>query len=376
MSIKQKLFAICIVSSVLVICLCDVSFATEADIVSKIVAKFKQKTDSWEVTFRKAAQQLFMLCLTLEVCWIGIQIALNRNDVAEAIKQFVMSLLAASFFLAVINNYKEWSWNIINGLLAVSQSVVPSEQSSEKTFQVGLSIIEKIITVTANIDWTEIGTLLAFWISAIVILVCFALITAQVVMVKCEAMVAMMAALILLGLGGTSFMRDYAKNTLRYVLSVAFKLFVMYLVLGVGMSFILEFQAEDNAQISDILVILGASIVVLALVKSLPDVVAGIINGSHVGGGTTLMAAAAGVGGAMLGAAMSTGKGVQNIKDAANVAGMEGKTGFGRLSGTAGHLAGAGMDALQGKGRGTMADALERRMEHAKESKITESMNS
>ena len=59
---------------------------------------------------------------------------------------------------------------------------------------------------------------------------CFALMTAQIVMIKCEAYIAMNAAVLLLGFGGSSLLKEYAINTMRYALSVAFKLFVMQLV--------------------------------------------------------------------------------------------------------------------------------------------------
>ena len=55
---------------------------------------------------------------------------------------------------------------------------------------------------------------------------------------------------------------------------------LMQLVLGVGIAFIEGFSTS-TAELQDIFVVIGASVVLLALVKSLPDVCAGIINGSH-----------------------------------------------------------------------------------------------
>ena len=52
----------------------------------------------------------------------------------------------------------------------------------------------------------------------------------------------MCASSILIGLGATSFLREYAVNALRYVFAVAFKLMVMQLVMGVGINFITQLQ--------------------------------------------------------------------------------------------------------------------------------------
>ena len=105
----------------------------------------------------------------------------------------------------------------------------------------------------------------------------------------------------------------------------------------------------------------------LALVKSLPDACSGIINGSHVSSGTALTSAAAAVGGAALGAVISGSNTARNVKDAANVAGMEGKSGLGKAASMAKTLWGARQDAktagekkLSTRTRSEMQERLER----------------
>jgi type IV secretion system protein TrbL len=299
------------------------------------------KTSAWEPTLRKYALLVFRWLLILEVCFLGIKAALNRDQLADIFKQFVMLLLMAGFFWAVIDRYKEWTWNLINGLKAIGLELSSGQYSSDAPFITGMKLVKLILDKLSA--WSP-GNSIALLIAALVVIVCFALISAQVVFIKCEAMIAMMASLILVGFGGSSFLKDYAVNAMRYALSVAFKLFVMQLVLGVGISFIEGFDTSA-AELQDIFVVIGAAVVLLALVKSLPDACSGIINGSHVSSGSALTSAAAAVGGAVLGAAIAGSNTVQNVKDAANVAGMEGKTGFGKAAHMAQTLWGARQDA-------------------------------
>jgi type IV secretion system protein TrbL len=49
----------------------------------------------------------------------------------------------------------------------------------------------------------------------------------MVIVIKCEAMITMTAALIMVGFGASGLFRDFAVNILRYAFAVAFKLFVM-----------------------------------------------------------------------------------------------------------------------------------------------------
>jgi type IV secretion system protein TrbL len=349
------------------------AFAADEDFVSRLVREFYTKTSTWEPVLKRYALTVFRWLVILEVCFLGIKAALNRDQIPDIFKQFVMLLLMAGFFLAVIKYYQEWAWNLINGLGSIGRELTPGGYSSESPFLTGMQLVKLVLDKLSI--WSP-GNSIALLIAALVIIVCFALISAQVVFIKCEAMVAMMAALILVAFGGSSFLKDYAVNAIRYVLAVAFKLFVMQLVLGVGIAFIEGFSTS-TAELQDIFVVIGASVVLLALVKSLPGVCAGIINGSHVSSGAALTASAAAVGGAAIGAMVAGSNTVQNVKGAAKIAGMDGATGVGAAASMAKSMWGARQDAkssgekaLSTRTRSEMQERLERtRMGKDKESK-------
>ena len=147
---------------------------------------------------------------------------------------------------------------------------------------------------------------------------------------------------------------------------MAFKLFAMQLVIGIGYSFLKE-AVTPQADLPSVCVIIGASIVLLALVKSLPETVAGIIQGSHIGSGMALQSTAAAVGGAAVGAAAGTVAGANTVRLAAQTAGLQGKSGMGMVTGTIGNLASAGLDAMHKRSAraGTTSSVLrEQIMQH------------
>lgn len=263
-----------------------------------------------------------------------------------------MTLLFCGFILAVINHYQEWSWNIINGLKGIGSELGPSTVNADQPLIVGYNMTVAIINkVSLFKSLSDTGKSLGFIIAALVVMIAFALMTAQIVLIKCEASLIMNASMILLGLGGASIFKDYAINVMRYVLSVAFKLFVMQLVVGIGLEFI-QSMSMAEATFEDIMILIGVSVVLLALVKSLPDAIAGVINGSNVSSGSALSqagaalagGAAAAVGGALGGAAGTWGAS-QAVKKAAQTAGMSGASGFGKVGEFKNALWGAHMDA-------------------------------
>lgn len=144
------------------------------------------------------------------------------------------------------------------------------------------------------------------FLAGLVIIVVYALMAMQILLIKCESYIVLNAGIIILGLGAFSQTRHYAINFITYVLSVGIKLYVMQLIIGIAFSFVDDFL-QTPVDLSNVVVVLGASIVMLGLIRVIPDMCAGIVQGQHVGSGNTLVGAAAGVAGGVMGAAAVVG---------------------------------------------------------------------
>ncbi len=179
----------------------------------------------------------------------------------------------------------------------------------------------------------------------------------------------MCASSVLLGLGATSFLRDYAINALRYVFAVAFKLMTMELVMGVGINFIMKLKMVETVTWGEIGVTLCFCVIFYCLVKTLPDVVAGIIQGSHVSSGQALTSTVMAMGAGLAGVGMAAGSGVANIGRAAQAAKAQGAEGVGGMvRGTASNLWNASREANHEKGlrQGSVASSLRDQIERAR----------
>lgn len=338
-------------------------------IVSDIVTKFHNELSKYESVMLKYAKIIFYWCAVLEVAWLGIKMALGTAEIRETIKNFCFVLLAAGFFLAVINNYHEWTWNVINGLKTIAGEATTITDASDKPFTVGLELAQSLFEKTKAYKPIDA---LVYILAGMAILFCFALITLQIILIKCECIVAMCASSMLLGLGATSFLRDYAINALRYVFAVAFKLMTMQLVMGVGINFIQQLQLAEDINWGQIGVTISFCVIFYCLVKTLPDVVAGIIQGSHVSTGNALTSTVTAMGAGLAGFGMAMGAGAANIGRAAQAAKAQGAQGLGGLAkGTASNLWNATREASFNKGQrnNTVASSLRERIEAARSSK-------
>lgn len=332
------------------------------DVVSQIVSQFHSRLTNYEQVMLKAARQLFYWCAILEIAYLGWKASLGATDIGTLFKNFCLSLVTAGFFLAVIHNYHEWAWNVINGLQKIAGEATTLLDASDEPFSTGLELAKKLFNQTKILS---IADSLAYILAGLVVLVCFGLISLQIIFIKCECMVAMCASAILLGLGATSFFRDYAINAMRYIFAVAFKLMTMQLVMGIGIGFVRDLRVDGSDTWLKIGTTLCFCIIFYALVKTLPDIVAGIIQGAHVGSGNAISSTVAAAGGAAVGAAVGTVAGANTARLASQAAGMQGKTGMGRVTGTIGNLAGAGLDAMHKRSAraGTTSSVLREQIE-------------
>ncbi len=135
------------------------------------------------------------------------------------------------------------------------------------------------------------------------LLVCFALIAAFLVLALVESYIVISAGVIFMGFGGSRFTKDYALKILIYAMSVGAKLFVMQLIVGLGQQIFNQLMQNFQTNTSDLLVAVGSAIVMLALTKIIPDMIQGLLNGVSAGNGGVLS-------GMVAGAAAGTAAGV------------------------------------------------------------------
>ena len=308
------------------------------DIITQIQLKFESKGLEYGKILQGYAIGLFKLFFLVGVAVFGVQAALGRAEIADIIKEFITMLLFAAFCYVAIIHYNEWTQWILNKQEDMAAKAGGSTLTL-KPIDHGLLIFAK---ATEPIQFYEIALYLSFFIIGTLILSCLCLITARMLIVLCESYIAMNVAVLMLGFGGAFFMKDYAINVMRYVISLAVKLLVMQLIVGVGLSFMEEMTLVENVKIENFIVLFVCSLILLVLVQTIPDTVAGIINGSHVGGGVGLKAATGAALGAMAATYTVASKGIggtanlgATVSRAAKIASLQG---YGGVSGTTSQL--------------------------------------
>ena len=323
------LIGLCVVSVALVIA--APAHAQSAAVLDDIVTQFQSRAAGWEGALRSFALNTFGILAAIELAWAAFRLAFRGADVSEWLAEIVNQIFFLGFFLALLENSVTWGQAIVNSFRQAASTAGGTGLAPSDVFTAGVDLAQKVMSQMSI--WSPAASV-GLIIAGLVIEVCFALIAACMVLALVESYLVISMGVLFMAFGGTQWTKDFAISTVRYTLSVGAKLFVLQLLVSIGDGLIQSWVATFNdITASSLCILVGCSIVMLALVKVLPETMQRIVNGSSMATGSALVGAAAAVGaataafgaglagsGAMAGNALRLASAQMNAKDDAGTA--------------------------------------------------------
>ena len=279
------------------------AYGQAANVLDQIVTEFETASRTWQGPLRAAALNTFSILAVVELAWCFGRLALGRADFSEWMGELVNQVMFLGFFFALLQNSVTWSTAIVNSFRQAAGAAGGVGIAPSEVFTAGVKLAT---TVLAQTSFFDPGASAGFMIAGLVILGCFAWMAAGMVLALVESFLVISAGVLFMAFGASRFTKDFAVNTIRYAVSVGAKLFILQLLLSIGVRFIQTWAAANAlGQITNqaLLIMIGVSIVLLAVVQTVPDIFQRMINGSSFGNGSALVGAAAAVGGGVAAAA-------------------------------------------------------------------------
>jgi type IV secretion system protein TrbL len=216
--------------------------------------------------------------------------------VSEWLAEIVNQILFLGFFLALLENSVTWGQAIVNSFRQAASAAGGGGIAPSDVFAAGVKIASMVLS-QMSIWHPEASA--GLMVAGIVIEICFALMAAFMMLALVESFLIISMGVLFMAFGGTRWTKDFAISTVRYTVSVGAKLFVLQLLVSIGASLI-QTWANSFTDVTDasLCILVGCSIVMLALVKVLPETMQSIVNGSSMASGSALVGAALAVGGA------------------------------------------------------------------------------
>lgn len=300
-----RLLPFAIAVGVVVICNDALAQVAQDNALDNIVRLYRDHSAAWQATLRNYAVSLFWILVAIEFTWAATRLALRGADFGEWVAEVTNQVLFIGFFLTLLLNSAGYAQAIVDSFReAASQASVATggspNISPSNIFDVGLTLANNVAQQASIWKLADSAGLI---IAALVVLICFALIAAFLILALVESYIVISAGVLLMGFGGSRWTKDYAVKVMVYAVAVGAKLFVLQLLIGLGQGMIITWSGQVMNSTADVFVIVGSGVVMLAVTKVVPDMVQSLVNGTAPSGGGALVGATAAVGGAVAGVA-------------------------------------------------------------------------
>lgn len=309
---------------------------------------YKTASSGWESTLAGYAKSLFLKLALLEILWfVLMKFLIAGKGGEEFLGALIGRLLPLLFFYAILLNFDTWVPYIIDSFSKAGQTASGTTAlTPSAVVDTGLKLAGKILSTGTNLGLLSngsIGAALSSVLASIGIVIAFAVIAGQLLVTLIESYIVVSAGVLFLGFAGSSWTKTFAEKFLSYCASVGTKLFMTYLIIGVGQSLASQWVnlITANMVATDYLSVFMQSLVYLFIAWQVPSMASSMLTGgtNMTLGGMGMAAAGMVAGGALGGAVVAGGAGA--LAKGAGAAGSAAATGLSKL----GSAASAGFSA-------------------------------
>jgi type IV secretion system protein TrbL len=283
----------------------------------KITEVFQTNVKKWEGALKKIAVSLFWLLVTIELAWGAGRLILRGADLSQWLSELASQVLFIGFFWALLDHSSEWAGFVIQSFQKAADQAAQADgvQSGAKpsdVFDAGLAAASKIMGVTSR--WRPMDAV-GLTMGAIVVMICFALMAAFMVVALVESYIVISAGVLFMGFGGSRWTKDYALAQVNYTMSVGAKLFIIQLIAALSQQVFRDLAADygSSQAIEQVLLVIGASVIFFILMWTIPALAQGVLQGQSLSSPEQMTHAARelrGASGALLAAARKLAGGV------------------------------------------------------------------
>jgi len=233
-----------------------------------------------------AARSLFWILAGIEIGIAAVWLAINAASLDSWFAELVKRIMFIGLFAFILDQGPAFAKAVVDSLYQIGAG--GGSASPANIFDAGIRIATKMSEQAKFGLWEDNALAIAAVFAMVVVVVCFSLVAAIFVAVMVEMYVGLLAGMIMLGLGGTSYTKDFAIKYLVYAFSVGMKLMALVMIAKIGSDILLglaEAPTPTSEQFITTLAIAGISVVVFVIAMYVPPILQGVVQGASVTGG-------------------------------------------------------------------------------------------
>ncbi|QPC88930.1 P-type conjugative transfer protein TrbL (plasmid) [Mesorhizobium sp. NBSH29] len=292
----------------LVLLACAPALAQQGDVLTTLESQVSTAAKGWETTVMNAARSLFWILAGIEIGIAAVWLALQAASLDAWFAELVRRIMFIGLFAFILDQGPSFAKAVVDSLFQIGAN--GGSASPANIFDAGIRVASKMSEQAQFGVFEDNALAIAAVFAMVIVVICFSLVAAIFVAVMVEMYVGLLAGMIMLGLGGSSFTKDFAIRYLIYAFSVGMKLMALVMIARIGSEVLLglaEAPTATSDQFITTLAIAGISVVVFIIAMYVPPIVQGVVQGASIAGGMEAIrhggqAATFAAGGAFLGA--------------------------------------------------------------------------
>ena len=309
---------------------------------------------------RRTFFSLMLIELVISGCIFAMQP--GGGDVVAFGGFLLPRLLIFGFFMMIFDGGFGYAQLIVRSFTESGENVTGFSLTPDGILEHGLNLTKKM---TKDASWWS-GGKVVIGAAAMVAMILFAAIAANVMIAILEAYIVLTAGVITLAFLGSSYTREWGMGYFRFAIATGVKLLAMIILVGVGFDVLSSLFPEDAEVNGDkALALIGTLFLVYKISLSVPNAAAGMVAGHANGGMGFINANVAAMSNTLKSSASSAGGAIKAGYTAASSAKNAGKVGGGVMKGAgvmASTFKGEAVSSLRGDGAGASGNSMGQRV--------------
>jgi len=254
-------------------------------ILTDIVRDYESLTAAWFAALFPIAQALFWTLALIELTWSAIWWVVDREDGLTVVTALLRKILAIGFFYALLLNGNTWIPAVMRSFTAAGAAASPTLSTLDPSGVMlqGISLAYTMVSALETMGLLKaLAASLAVVLTALVVVVAFAIIAAQLVVTLVETYIVVGAGILFVGFSSARWTKFFTERYFSYVASVGVRLFVLWLIMGIGVTIADRWKAVlvDATSPIPFFYVMGGSLVFLFLTWHIPSVAGAMMAGA------------------------------------------------------------------------------------------------
>ncbi|UXT85278.1 P-type conjugative transfer protein TrbL [Agrobacterium tumefaciens] len=284
--VKRNLEQALLLGGIACLMLATPAFAQQGQVLTELENQVSAAAKGWETTIMDAARSLFWILAGIEVGIAAVWLAIQAASLDSWFAELVRRIMFIGFFAFVLAQGPTLARDVVNSLYQIGAG--GGSASPAEVFDAGIRVASQMSEQAKFGVFEDNALAIAAVLAMGVVVICFSLVAAIFVAVMVEMYVGLLAGMILLGLGGSSFTKDFAVRYLVYAFGVGMKLMALVMIAKIGSEVLLGLAQAPTAETDQFittLAIAGISVVVFIIAMYVPNIIQGVVQGASVSGG-------------------------------------------------------------------------------------------